>query len=442
MKSMQGVATNSRGAAPAVTAAAPPAAAAVWTPAEHSRGQQHVPALDGVRGLAILLVLFFHFLQISGSSTVVRLIQKSWGFGWMGVDLFFVLSGFLITGILFDAKQRSPSASHYFRNFYARRTVRIFPLYFAFLALFLLVLPRVLGQTHVQLFGAPPVPQWWYWLYVYNWHSAPHDPATFSHTLGVTWSLCIEEQFYLVWPAVVLLCSARGLLRACVAVVAMSLLWRLGCVMLGYVGLQTDIWSFARMEGLATGAALAVMLRTRDLRPLVKPAWALVVLVPVLTVGLNVLDGSLRDSKVYRVVGYTTLAAMFGSLLLVTITSPSTSPLVRFFSSGVMRTLGKYSYAIYLFNQPIKYTILAFVFDPDTQGMVLGSKVPAQLAFFLLVTFVTLGVAWLSWNLFEKHFLKLKVLFPMDARSGARPARDGQPDVPVDRGAGVARAAQ
>src|SRR5215208_4447368 len=97
-------------------------------PAAATRLHSHIPALDGVRGLAVLLVLFFHFMLIDGNTPVVRIIQKTWGFGWLGVDLFFVLSGFLITGILFDAK----SSDRYFRNFYARRTVRIFPLYFAF----------------------------------------------------------------------------------------------------------------------------------------------------------------------------------------------------------------------------------------------------------------------------------------------------------------------
>jgi len=116
---------------------------------------RHVPALDGIRGLAILLVLFFHFSVVGGHSASIRFIQKTWGFGWSGVDLFFVLSGFLITGILLDAKNRS----HYFRNFYARRTVRIFPLYFAFLAVFMVLMPMVMPR-YDELFGVPPCGKW------------------------------------------------------------------------------------------------------------------------------------------------------------------------------------------------------------------------------------------------------------------------------------------
>src|SRR3954471_20683813 len=108
----------------------------------------HVPALDGVRGLAVFLVLLFHFMLLQGSGPVVRIIQKTWGYGWSGVDLFFVLSGFLITGILLDAKRKMTSAGPFYKNFYARRTVRIFPLYYAFLVVFLLILPAVMPSFY------------------------------------------------------------------------------------------------------------------------------------------------------------------------------------------------------------------------------------------------------------------------------------------------------
>src|SRR3954468_16072383 len=133
----------------------------------HRLQKGHVPALDGVRGLAILLVLFFHFMLIGGNTPAIRLIQKTWSYGWAGVDLFFVLSGFLITGILLDAKSKRPTAGSFFKNFYARRTVRIFPLYYAFLTVFLLILPRIMPGFY-DLYGRPPTGEWTYWTYTYN----------------------------------------------------------------------------------------------------------------------------------------------------------------------------------------------------------------------------------------------------------------------------------
>jgi peptidoglycan/LPS O-acetylase OafA/YrhL len=412
------------GPTPLIPAAAPRAVPVTGSPSSSlnraddtpaSTSHPHVPALDGLRGLAILLVLFYHFLWAGGGSIGMRLIQKTWGFGWIGVDLFFVLSGFLITGILVDAKAHR--AGHYFRNFYARRTVRIFPLYFAFLAVMLILLPR-LWSDYYSVIGVPPVGDWAYWLYVYNWFQG-HHAENFSHSLGVTWSLCIEEQFYLVWPAVVYLCSTRAILRVCAALLIVSPLTRLVMILLGAYPAYIEQWSICRMEGLAVGAGIAVLLRTRDLRSLVKPSWWILALVPALTIGINVVLGSLKESNFYTVVGVPSIAALGGAMLLLTITSGPTAPVVRFFSHPMMRMLGRYSYAIYLFNQPIKYTILAYVFDPDKQLMVMGSKVPAQLLFFLLCGLLTLGMAMLSWNMFEKHFLKLKILFPME---GKRPS--------------------
>ena len=389
----------------------------------------HVPVLDGIRGLAILLVLCFHFMLVEGNSPVVRMIQKTWGFGWAGVDLFFVLSGFLITGILLDAKTRP----NYFRNFYARRTVRLFPLYYAFLFVMLLVLPAILGHARmVAHLGEPPVGNWAYWLYCYNLFQGEHGP-TFSHSMGVTWSLCIEEQFYLLWPTVVWLCTPRTLLKVCGGLMLMSLVSRLVLVLNGYGEVPVSQWSFCRMDALAVGAALALVFK-RGLWPvesLKRPAWLIVLIVPVVVLGLNLVGGKLMHNPTFLVGGYTALAAMFGSLLLLTLTVSPNSALARFFSNPLMRMLGRYSYAMYLFNQPVKFLLRDFVFDPNARLTLFGSHVPAQLLFFLMAGLITVGLAWLSWHLFEKHFLKLKELFPMSAqpRVGAPDARDSMAEL-------------
>src|SRR5205823_1934832 len=135
--------------------------------------------------------------------------------GWSGVDLFFVLSGFLITGILCDAKGRDG----YFRNFFTRRILRIFPLYYGFLGVVFLLLPRVtpFGRHLAALLHY----QVWYWTYLLNvlislrgWPPV----ADFNHF----WLLAVEDQFYLVWPFVVYMLGRRALLAACVGIAAGS----------------------------------------------------------------------------------------------------------------------------------------------------------------------------------------------------------------------------
>ncbi|CAN5361286.1 acyltransferase [soil metagenome] len=384
----------------------------------------HVPALDGVRGLAIFLVLLFHFVVIGGNTPTVRIIQKTWGFGWAGVDLFFVLSGFLITRILLDAKKRQATAGGYFKNFYARRTVRIFPLYYAFLLLFLIILPRTV-PGFAQLFGTPPGSQWIYWTYTYNLFQGHHNPATFSHSVGVIWSLCIEEQFYLIWPTVVWFSKPKTLLKVCAGLLVMSMGARLIVSMVSGYEVYISQWSFCRMDPLAIGAALAILTRIDPdlIQRVRRPARHLIWLVPIAILGMNVVFGSLTKSTVFHIVGYSALAILFGSVLLMTITAPAGAFITRFFSNSLLRLFGRLSYAMYLVNQPIKYALLRYVYGFEDPGNAQMTSVSAQMIFFVFAAVLTVAVAWLSWHLFEKHFLRLKKFFPM-----TRPAPEGQRD--------------
>ena len=160
----------------------------------------HIPALDGVRGLAVLMVMTFHFFQRDDwrHIPIGRALTSISHIGQTGVDLFFVLSGFLITGILLDAK----GSPHYFRTFYVRRVLRIFPLQYVALAFFFFVLPLIANVPWVP-FGD----QLWGWLYAINLHTT--FSSTEARLPGHFWSLAVEEHFYFIWPAVVLMCSRR-----------------------------------------------------------------------------------------------------------------------------------------------------------------------------------------------------------------------------------------
>src|SRR5688572_7114217 len=154
---------------------------------KYNRG--HIPALDGLRGIAVLIVLGFH------------IFPNHVKFGWAGVDLFFVLSGFLITGILLESK----GTPNYYRNYLAKRTLRIFPLYYFFLIVFFIVFPLVGYSDSIYNYDYLSSTQSWYWLYIQNWRIFfdPHYPG--EDIISHFWSLAIEEQFYIFWPLVIYL---------------------------------------------------------------------------------------------------------------------------------------------------------------------------------------------------------------------------------------------
>jgi len=178
-----------------------------------------LPVLDGVRGLAILMVMLHHFTPDHGAGILSVL-----HLGWVGVDLFFVLSGFLITGILFDAK----GSANYFQNFYARRGLRIFPLYYGILLLILFALPLLQWLDVIHVPGLDQVRVWQPWLWLHSSNLLLAWKGQWMLDSGVIrmnhfWSLAVEEHFYLVWPVVVALFDRKSLMKIAAGVIIAAL---------------------------------------------------------------------------------------------------------------------------------------------------------------------------------------------------------------------------
>ena len=217
-----------------------------------------MPALDGIRGMAVLMVLVFHFVGCTmPTNGFERTLVRVTSYGAFGVELFFVLSGFLITGILYDSCHKPL----YFRNFYARRALRIFPLYYGVLCLVFFVAPLIAllrGPTLDYLVDR----QAWAWLYAVNIYIAKQGDWSFSY-IEHFWSLAVEEHFYLFWPLVVFLVARRPrtLMALSLAIALCAVLARLIGLLAGLSWWTTYVLTPFRLDGLALGAFLAITVR-------------------------------------------------------------------------------------------------------------------------------------------------------------------------------------
>jgi len=296
----------------------------------------HQPGLDGVRGVAILMVMAIHFVGDSKAQTFVQtLLTKAAGYGLFGVDLFFVLSGFLITGILLEAKNRP----HYFRNFYARRTLRIFPLYYGVLAVLFLLLPAVTPLS--PLLEQAREQQGWLWTYTTNFYVAYTESWRSLTYVTHFWSLAIEEHFYLVWPLVVFALRRETLERVCVGVVAAGLALRIGLALAGVSEVSISALTPCRIDTLCVGALLAVVAhREGGLEMLLERCGKAALVLGAAIVLLSAYAALTTDElPALRQVRNTLFALFFGAVTLLSL-RPRTELIPRVFRSGVLRFFG------------------------------------------------------------------------------------------------------
>ena len=375
----------------------------------------HLPPLDGLRGIAILLVMFFHY-EVRSWPWKSGLAWPMWAVireGWLGVDLFFVLSGFLITGILFDSRR----SLGYFRTFYMRRTLRIFPVYYAYLVAMFVVLPalpRVVPWQAVTPFDV----QIWYWSYLSNvlialqgWQSSPSF-------VGHFWSLAVEEQFYLVWPMVVLRSSRRVLIWVCLGCMVGALAVRAGLKIAHVSWLANYVLTGARMDSLAMGALVAVAVRSPGGLALVtRFARPLAIVGTLAFVALFRWRG-LEDSSDNAIgtVGLSVIAFFFAGIIAVAVTGRPGSLVYRALTWRVLIKVGKYSYAMYVMHYVVRLTLDATGFSLADISTRIPWSPAAHGAYVMTNTLATFGLAVLSWRLIEAPFLRLKDRFAYGPR--------------------------
>lgn len=389
-------------------------------------GKAHRPELDGIRGLAILGVLCSHGVGLIGLfdgthlSFPEKLVKYSMVPLWGGVDLFFALSGFLITSILLNTK----SKQNYFFSFYARRVLRIFPIYYFVLAASLVAShywPAISSQL-------PPTLSWKlaYFVYLQNWPIFWRGAKIMSGVWGVYWSLAVEEQFYFIWPLLVFLLSSRALMRVCIAGFICALPLRV--VMAAFVfggGFGLAQITSSRVDGLLLGSACAIYMYEHR-RP-VPMKWIFSAICGGVTMLAYIAafhHPELISTSIWILtVGITGFALLSGSL--VALSQHHSPPIQVFLSHPFLRQFGKYSYGLYVYHLFLFISLHKVIHQH--LAFFAGLALPARLLIIALAVGTVFLIAKFSYDAFESRFLCLKKYFgpgsdaPTTARTAVEP---------------------
>ena len=359
-----------------------------------SNGRSYYAGLDGLRGIAIFLILGYHIFSFI----------PFFAYGWLGVDLFFVLSGFLITDILLKTRDND----RFLRNFYIRRVLRIFPIYYLTLIIFILVLPALKEVPYNANYYSEH--QLKFWLYLCNWLFILKSPEE-TFFLNHLWSLAIEQQYYFIWPWFLLvITNTKKLIGIVFGLLGLLILLR---VLLWYFNPTTIdfglLYKFSRVDGLFIGSALAVYLYNH---PRIESKYITRILTfLILFNAAFIFTNSYLDLQMnyFLFVGYTSFAILFG-LLVHHIITHDKNKWICLFHHPALIFLGKISYGFYLYHWPIYLLffsgIKAQLHDFLPTGILLTEFLSA-----CIITIMAMGVSLLSYLLIEKNFMKLKHIF-------------------------------
>jgi peptidoglycan/LPS O-acetylase OafA/YrhL len=357
---------------------------------------QHCPELDGVRGLAILMVTLYRFMKEvdPAAHPILAVVHRFAPIGERGVDLFFVLSGFLITGILLQTKSRDG----YFKKFFIRRSLRIFPLYFSALIFCLWIIPSIYSPTP---FDKPQAEQIYLWTYMTNVRMSWLNEWNFG-PLDHFWSLAVEEHFYLVWPFVVFFLSNKSLLRLSIAIITVVGIARMIASTQPQFDVAVNVLTVFRCDSLSFGALLAVILTSavEPKRIETVSRWTLPPLILIL-IGITVIGkrlGTLPSSL---------CPAFWMITLAILLSRPTTHWMSKLARFGFLTWLGKYSYGMYVVQLPL-VSLFTTRMVTGFFSSVFPNPLIVFLAYILFMFLVTMLLGYLSFHLLEKHFLKLK----------------------------------
>jgi len=365
-----------------------------------NESSQRIPELDGLRGVAIMLVLIYHYVEIPPAA--VDLVSKTlfgstWLFYaylptrlmWSGVDLFFVLSGFLIGGILLDNRE----SARYYWVFYARRIHRIFPIYYLMVAF---VTVGVWIWPLSPLFQGS-MPMWAFIIYAQNLMG---DYTKAPDSLEVTWSLAVEEQFYLIFPLIVKLCSRRVLVWLLGAIILGAPLFRALLIIRGFGFESVYPLLPARADSLALGVIAAIIVRSEESKNWIREHSKSLYLC---LLGLFGLLPTLLKWTTYMYVGtlgYSILSVTYFLLIVLLLVTPF--PMMKaIFSISWLRWLGKVSYCVYLIHHPVRIGLF-MLFLPAIDPVIADPQSVLVTIFALGVTF---AIAQISWWVIEKPLI-------------------------------------
>lgn len=369
---------------------------------DSSRYQQ----LDGIRGIAIFLVLVCHYVASSlepESSPLASFVAGSLSLTWSGVDLFFVLSGFLIGGILLDNRE-SP---YYFKTFYFRRFCRIVPLYIGWIFLYLLLTglaPALTSSPPYNRIFQDTLPLWSYLTFTQNF--AMVSAGTYGSVwLGITWSLAIEEQFYLTLPLMIRFISIRKLPYVLVTFIASAPILRLLVILIPpHIPGQNYVLMPTRADALLLGVLAAYAMRQESaaqyLRDHLK---ALYVALSILLGGAIVLTiiPPFYAALAVNSYGYSILALLYCCVILIAMTEKE-GVVSRLTKTPWLCKLGIIAYGVYLFHEAINWSAHAFFLNHVPQLQTIPDFFVTAIALL-----ITIPLAYLSWNLYEKRIVAI-----------------------------------